>query len=87
MALMAACSSFAALHVHGHGSNPALATLHGNRFNWKGRRNPSSFKLRVGFAAKAMGSDSKDRARQMEVLYIYGLWFHSSKLQFGGIAE
>lgn len=69
MAFMAACSSFATFHVHTHGSNPALASFHGSQLNWKGRRNPSSCKLRVGFAAKAMGSDSNDSARQTKFVY------------------
>lgn len=66
---MAACSSFATFHVHTHGSNPALASFHGSQLNWKGRRNPSSCKLRVGFAAKAMGSDSNDSVRQTKFVY------------------
>lgn len=69
MAFMAACSSFATFHVHTHGSNPALASFHGSQLNWKGRRNPSSCKLRVGFAAKAMGSDSNDSVRQTKFVY------------------
>jgi len=69
MAFMAACSSFATFHVHTHGSNPALASFHGSQLNWKGRRNPSSCKLRVGFVAKAMGLDSNDSARQTKFVY------------------
>lgn len=69
MAFMAACSSFATFHVHTHGSNGPLAAFHGSQLKWKGRRNPSSCKVRVGFAAKAMSSDSNDSAKQMKFVY------------------